>query len=187
MPGELPPAAGKKKGPGWLRGMDKKKKTLLGVGAAGAGLGAVMLLRRKGKTGAAADGQDPGMVSTGQAIAPAQFSDAGVGAYQNLQNEIEALGKQINDIGSAPTATTPPVSGNPANNPVVTRKGGLSTQYYGTKGKIYSLREVARRYAKNPNDPNSVSSELVAIVNANQSLRNRTTYTGGTRIMVPMS
>src|SRR5262249_43493390 len=71
-------------------------RAVVGVGGAGAGVAVLRLARRGAKR--SPPGQEDAPLSTaGQPyVQPSQFSDAGLGAYQNLQNEIDALTAQVN-------------------------------------------------------------------------------------------
>lgn len=95
--GGPPPGKGKKKKP-WYQ-----NPWVLAVG--GGGLLALLMLARKGQAANNTTGTTTAGTAAGQTIAPAGFSDAGVGAYQNLQAELEALQGQLNAQGQlAPTS-----------------------------------------------------------------------------------
>jgi hypothetical protein len=165
--------------PAWLR--DKKVWAFAG---AGGGLGLLVYLQRR-KRGQQS-GVDP---TTGQQVAnPATFDDAGINAYQNLQNEFESLqsnvssqldilGNRIDALPDAQQAVTP----HPA------PKLGWTTQLHriGVPGKTYNLRDIARRFAPNPASASSVEYELQRIVAANPSLRGKTTLPGGFALQTP--
>lgn len=101
-PGTGPAGKGKKK-------LTREQKIMLGTAGGGAAL-ALLVLARRGSKGGAGGGEDGGLATTGQPyVQPAQYSDAGISAYNNLQSEIERLGGRIDDLADVGQQTPTPV------------------------------------------------------------------------------
>ncbi len=165
--------------PAWL-----KDKWLWGAAGVGGAAGLLVYLRRRSAGGQMTPEQ---AAASGQTIQPPAFSDAGVGAYQNLQNEFESLqsnldtfASQLQDVqaGLAPSS--------PAQQAAANRTFSLQLHRIGRVGTTYNLRDIARRYAPNPASANSVEAELRRIVAANPALKGRTTLPGGFALKVPV-
>jgi hypothetical protein len=108
MATDAPPAtgpAGKGK-----RKLTREQKLMLGTAGGGGALALLVLARRGSKGGAGGGSADGSMATTGQPyVQPAQYSDAGISAYNNLQSEIEQLGGRLDDLGNVGQHTPTPV------------------------------------------------------------------------------
>lgn len=145
-----PPAPGRGKGPAWLR-----DKRLWAFGAAGGVLGLLAFLRRR-------RGQDePVDEETGQRLlSPAAFDDAGINAYQNLQNEFESLQQNVTSeiarledllpdaqeaVAPKPTPTLPAPAPKPKPKPPPARPVPRPGTWY-TVRRGDTLSAIARRF-----------------------------------------
>ncbi len=150
-----------------------KDKKVWAFGAAGAGLGLYVYLKRKQTGGATTD--------TGQPVAGAVGDSGAVDAYNNLQSELENLQGQITALyGGAPLPTA-----QQAVAPPTPTAPGYALHRIGTLGGTYTLRDIARRFAPNPASPDSVEAELRRLVAANPALRGKTSLPGGFALKVP--
>lgn len=155
------------------------------AGGGGALLGGIALLKKRG--GGAPDAQvSPG---AGQFI-PSNFDDGGTGAYNNLQNEIEAFQQQLNGFASTTDLNElktkldqlqPLSPGSPLPKTVPSVIPGKLNQKW-------NLRELAKYLtpASKRNNPNAVELELRALVAANPSWRGKTYVLGGHKFNNPV-
>lgn len=157
---------------------------------------------------------EPGFTVTGGGPVPMTNADWNELAVDRLANSgydaiavRTALGKflararltktEVNIVQAALAAAGPPPQNGPWHileeiagsiPPPVTRPSIRNELHrIGRVGQTYGLRDVARRYAPVPSNPDSVEAMLRRIVGANPQLRGRTTVPGGYPLIVPVN
>lgn len=161
--------------PVWAR-----DKRVWAFGGAGAGLGLLVYLKRRQN---AQNNQDV----TGQTIQPTSIDSAGVDAYNQLQSGLEQLQGEIEALQGGAPLPSPQQAVSPTHHGTQLHRASRGAELHriGRLGGTYNLRAVAAKYARNPTSPASVESELRRIVQANPSLRGKTTVKGGFPLRVP--
>jgi hypothetical protein len=177
-----PPPGGKKTGP--FGKLSRDQKLLAGTVAGGGLLALLVLARRGGKGGAGADPTGTALDTTGQPyVQPGVFSDAGTGAYNNLQAEIEAITGRLDDlvsVGQPPgTPLPPPPSPAPSSRQFTVR--GRFNQNVNLRQLATWITPPAQR-----GNPNAVESWLRRLVAANPGLRGQSSALGGHRLNLPV-
>jgi LysM repeat protein len=109
-PTTTPPAGGPPAKKSMFGGLSKEQKIAIGVAGGGGALG-LLVLARRGAKATPDPSADTSLAGVGQMPT---YSDAGIGAYNNLQNEIDRLNEGLRDVRDqlgpgAPVKQIPPV------------------------------------------------------------------------------
>ena len=161
---------------------------ILAVGGIGALAGLYVLAKNRGKGSAAGTGEGTDASSTG-AIPGAPYSSLNTDLYNAVQDSTSALQDKLAGLAQSVQETNlrinqlnqqPPPS--PGSQPPGKRAG---LHRIGSVGRLYNIRDVAKRFAPNPNSPDSVEAELRRLVSANPSLKGKRVIPGGYALRVP--
>lgn len=155
---------------------NKRVWAVAGIGGA-AGLG-VAVARRKKATSPADMPVD--QLTGGPYVpnAPGVFDSSLQDLYEGFNATAADLQQQVNDISDQLGQRTPTSPSTPPPT-ATTPKRQYSLHKIGVQGRTYNLRDIARRFAPTPSNPNSVEAELRALVKANPKLRGKSTIPGG--------
>lgn len=170
----------------------RKGKVTLGGTAVG-GVAVAGLIARKRGQGDAGGVTDAAQDAAAYSIAPGVNASgggiSGSGSGGDVYDEgssvgndalaelILQLGKAADNLGEI--SRTPTATGG------ATAAAKVELHRIGVVGQSYGLRDIAKRYAPDPNNPNSVEAMLRRIVNANPDLKGKTKVPGGYALKVP--
>lgn len=152
-----------------------KDKRLWAVAAVGAALGFGVLMSRRGGGGSGPSPEDEGASISGPAL-PGIYSSAGTDLYNDVQPSIEALQRQLENLGGLYDELSGQVNGDPVNPPP-----GVTTTWESHHVQPGTLREIAGRFARSPDNPTAVESTLRRIVDRNPWIREKG-LTGSSRL-----
>jgi len=176
---EVRPVGGKK----WYR----NPWILAGGGGGVLALGA-LAMRKRGGTPDAAVGS-----STGQYLQPANFDDGGAGAYNNIQNEFEALQAQLSGFGTTADieALRQQINGlgkpmAPKPLPKTSPKVEVIPGKAGLHWRVWDLARYLVPSAKK-NDPTAVNQEVALLEKYNPAWKGHDIIIGGRRYTNPRS